>query len=75
MCIEWEQKKNKDLFTLLKPSKTDELALRADGEKITRHSNLDGLRFIMKTIHVNQKLLLQLLITVDFFRKLGFLPP
>lgn len=67
--------KNKDLFTLLKPSKTDELALRADGGKITRHSNLDGLRFIMETIHVTQKLLLQLLITVDFFRKLGFLPP
>lgn len=70
-----ETEKNKDLFTLFKPSNTNELALGADGEKITEHSNLDGLRFIMETIHVNQKLLLQLLITVDFFRKLGFFPP
>lgn len=29
----------------------------------------------METIRVNQKLLLQLLITVDFFRKLGFFSP
>lgn len=70
-----EAEKNKDLFTLLKPSNTNELALGADGEKITGHSNLDGFRFIMETIHVNQKLLLQLLKTVDFFRKLGFFPP
>lgn len=74
MRVEWKQKKT-DLFTLFKPSNTNELALGADGEKITGHSNLDGLRFIMETIHVNQKLLLQLLITVDFFRKLGFFPP
>lgn len=72
MCIEWEQKKIKTFSHLLKPSKTDELALRADGGKITRHSNLDGLRFIMETIHVTQKLLLQLLITVISSESSGF---